>query len=80
MTPLYSKETAEDYVAAASGSNHIRLVSPSNEVKAINRLIENGNEVMELLVTMVHCGHDSRDGFAAIEDAYALIKKIKGEG
>jgi len=51
MTPLYSKETARDYIDGANACDEIGGYNADQygEVRAINRLVSNGNEVMEVL-------------------------------
>jgi hypothetical protein len=78
MTPLYSKETAEEYIDAANGR---RELSKGNlaETNAIERLIENGNEIMEYLA-MVDLTLCANGAYNASTKTRELIKKIKGEG
>lgn len=76
MTPLYSKETANMIIR---GFPPYACSSRPDEVIRIINLIENGNEVMELLVLAAEAM--KRDGHTSVPFVAAkLIQKIKGEG
>jgi len=51
MTPLYSKDIQRAYIDAANIGEEIQACASNQygEVRAINRLVSNGNEVMEVL-------------------------------
>jgi len=82
MTPIYSKETAEDYIDAANGSGNdnpqLWYGPVFHEVRTINRLISNGNEVMGVLTSVEQVLKN--EGYAGMSIVVSdLIKKIRGE-
>jgi len=77
MTPLYPKETAEHI--AKTVKNHVYIWVKEKDKDTAARLIENGNEVMELLErTATSCEVYGSVNVSA--DLRGMIKKIKGEG
>lgn len=76
MTPLYSKEAKELALSAIWKDDFVCLSSHHKEIKAIDRLVENGNEVMDALENAEVYATSKTDR----RDLGELIKKIKGEG
>jgi len=77
MTPLYSKETADQ----VCGEIQILIESGSAypDAMAAKRLIKNGNEVMGVLTSAEQVLKN--EGYAGMSIVVSdLIKKIKGEG
>lgn len=79
MTPLYSKEAKELALSAIWKDDFVCLSNYVKEIEAIDRLVENGNEAMDLLNTIVVVLKG--DGYVGLPVVLNdLIKKIKGEG
>ena len=83
MTTLYSKET-ELLCTSSVMKTFWQLISglseqQKEEIRAVTRLIDNGNEVMEYLI-MVDRTLCANGAYNASTVTRELIKKIKGEG
>jgi hypothetical protein len=77
MTPLYSKETAEELIYEIN--DRLKTHDISYDATAIVRLIENGNEVIQLM-SRAETACRLYGGELLADDLKQLIKKIKGEG
>ena len=76
MTPLYSKETAEELIYEIK--DRLKTHDISYDATAIVRLIENGNEVIGVLTSAEQ--ELKNEGYVGMSIVVNdMIKKIKGE-